>query len=62
MRKVLGKSANQKMWDELMRCMSLLYSHIFKIQAKIKVLEMEHSEVKAEMDEIICKIEELNIV
>jgi len=59
-KKVTGKSAAQKARDGLARKMGLLHFHLYQVRTNIKALEVEHSKVMAELDDIIQELVDMD--
>ena len=59
-KKVTGKLAAQKARDGLAQRMGLLHSHLYQVRANIKALKVEHSEVMAELDNIIQELVDMD--
>ena len=54
-------SLAQKECDQLAQCLSLLHSQLYQVCGSIKALEVEHSNVMAELSEVVVELKELDI-
>ena len=56
-----GMSQAQKGHDQLTRRLGLLHSWLYQVRGSIKALEVEHSEVMAELSEVVVELKELDV-
>ena len=54
-------SQAQKGRDQLAWHLGLLHSRLYQVHGSIKALEVEHSEVMAELSEVVVELEELDV-
>ena len=54
-------SPAQKRHDQLARRLGLLHSRLYQVRGSIKALEVEHSEVMAELSEVVVELKELDV-